>query len=655
MPDGSPYDGVEWLNAAELAALHIPGLPQTARGVRLLAEAQGWNTPEREGSIWRNREGRGGGVEYHRCVLTSHQQAHLLLKAAPMTTQATAAAGGGERWAWFERQTDRTKARARERLAAIHAIYALTDSGIGKTEALNCVARSRGIGISTLQQWDGLVRDIPREHWLPHLAPGHGGGRPQAECDDQAFEFLASLYLKQSRPNLSECLYQTALKAREMGWKLPSERTLRARIMALPATTRILKREGEHALKRRLPAQRRDKSVFHAMQAVNTDYHQWDVFVAWPDGTKSRPEMVAFQDLYSGKVLAWRIAKTPSWHEVRLAFGDVVETYGIPSHCWMDNGHEFASKRITGGQKNRYRFKLRDDEPEGLMTALGVQVHFTTPYHGQAKPIERAFRDMAQSIARHPAFDGAYAGNSPVNKPANYGQRAVPLEEFLAVVRQGIIQHNARPGRLAPVCRGRSFDDTFNESYAAATPKWASPEQRRLWLLAAEGVRVRKQDGKIVMFGNEYWSPQLLRHQGQPVTVRFDPEKLHEPLHVYSLDGRWLCEAPVFAAVGFNDVGAAQEHARLRKGILKHERAIADTIGRMGARELARTMAKLPEPEAPPSPAALRLFTGGGNAVRKPQAIESHEDAPSALEGIFPLGWQPRVIEGGEPDDDHGA
>jgi len=43
----------------------------------------------------------------------------------------------------------------------------------------------------------------------------------------------------------------------------------------------------------------------------------------------------------------------------------------------------------------------------GLFTSLGCQIHFATPYHGQAKPIERAFRDMAKSIELDPRFAGA--------------------------------------------------------------------------------------------------------------------------------------------------------------------------------------------------------------------------------------------------------
>uniref|UniRef100_UPI0039800C3B transposase domain-containing protein n=1 Tax=Salmonella sp. s54836 TaxID=3159673 RepID=UPI0039800C3B len=92
-------------------------------------------------------------------------------------------------------------------------------------------------------------------------------------------------------------------------------------------------------------------------------------------------------------------------------FRDVVERYGIPHHAWLDNGRGFASKLLTGGVANRYRFKVREEDPTGILVALGVQIHWATPYHGQAKPIERAFRDLCDRVAKHPAFAGAYTGH----------------------------------------------------------------------------------------------------------------------------------------------------------------------------------------------------------------------------------------------------
>jgi len=650
MPDGFPYDAAEWFSAAELAAKNLPGMPATRQGVQRLAEAQGWNTPEREGHIWRQREGRGGGVEYNRAVLSPHQMAHLLL-ASELHTPTGTEAPSGERWAWFDRQTTRTKARAAERLAAVVAIYAQTDAGVPKTVALMQTASARGIGRSTLEQWDAMVRDLPREHWLPHLAPGHGGGRPQADMSEEAWEQLQSDFFRLSRPNFRECWYQLTLKAEQHGWTLPSERTAYARLMAVPEPTRIRLREGVEALKRRLPAQRRDREVFHALEAVNADGHSWDVFVKWPDGSIGRPQMCAVQDIYSGKILAWQFAQTLSWHLVRATFGDVVERYGIPRLCWLDNGREFAAKRITGGQANRYRFKIKDEEPEGLLTALGVEVRWTQPYHGQSKPIERAFRDLAQRVARHPAFEGAYAGNSPMNKPANYGQRAVPFAEFAEVVNQGIVQHNARPGRQSATARGRSFDETFAESFATATVKRATSEQRRLWLLAAEGVRVRKQDGKIVLYGNEYWAEFLMRHMGQQVTVRFAPDQLHEPIHVYALDGRHLGEAELFAAVGFDSVEAAGKTARLNKRVLRNAADTAEAMALMPAKDLAKIAAKLPEADAP-APAATRLFIAGSAALAPRPVAQDEDDPVDELTRIMTGGWSPRVIEGGGTADE---
>lgn len=71
---------------------------------------------------------------------------------------------------------------------------------------------------------------------------------------------------------------------------------------------------------------------------------------------------VAFQDLYSNKMLAWRVDLDPNKVAVMSAFGELIETWGIPKHCLFDNGHEFANRWLTGGTPIRFRFKVRDDD-----------------------------------------------------------------------------------------------------------------------------------------------------------------------------------------------------------------------------------------------------------------------------------------------------
>src|SRR3546814_18980730 len=108
-----------------------------------------------------------------------------------------------------------------------------------------------------------------------------------------------------------------------------------------------------------------------------------------------------------------------------------------------------------GGAKTRIRFKVRDEDPTGLLVALCFTNHWAKPYRGQSKPIERGFRDLCDAVAKHPAFEGAYTGNRPAAKPENYGSKAVDLDTFLAVWNEGMAAHNKRPGRRTEKAMGR--------------------------------------------------------------------------------------------------------------------------------------------------------------------------------------------------------
>jgi hypothetical protein len=398
---------------------------------------------------------------------------------------------------------------------------------------------------------------------------------------------------------------------------------------------------------RTFPTQERDRTVFHALEAVNADGHKFDVFVKTPTDAICRPIMVAFQDVYSGKILAWRYGETESSDLIRLALADMVRKWGIPRHVLFDNGRGFASKLLTGGAENRYRFKVRPEDPLGIVVGLGCKVHWATPFHGQAKPIERAFKDLCEDGAKHPEFAGAYTGNSPTAKPDNYGSKAVPLDTFLAVVSEGIAEHNAREGRRSPTCAGRSFDATFEASYVSVPIRRATGEQRRLWLMAAEAVRVRSQDGTIHLFGNRYWSEFLLAHRGSQVVVRFDPQALAEPLHVYAADGRYLGGADCQEAAGFDSVEAAQTQARRWKQFLRATKQATEIQDRMSIDELARRLPKI-EAAEPPEPKLVRPLFAGNAALRaEPNADRQQDDEARVLRALRASGARPefRVIE----------
>lgn len=618
----------EWFSAAEIAALALPGLPATRQGVEKLAEVRGWNAPGLEGTGWRQRAGRGGGVEYRLSLLPAAAQAALMLREPAAGGSPKKPADRDARWAWFERLPEKKQAVARERLEALDAVETLVVHGIGRVAAMQQVAQLRNIRLSTLYGWRKLVDLVPRHDWLAHLAPHHAGRTgARAECPPEAFEMLKADWLRPERPTFQACWRRLEQVAAERGWTLPAARTMERRLLALPVAVKVLAREGADKLKRLIPAQQRDRAGLHAMQVVNADGHKWDVFVRWPNGDIARPIMLAFQDVHSGKVLSWRVDRSENRETFRLCFGDMVEEYGIPDACILDNSRTFASKWMTGGIQNRFRFKVKDDEPLGIMVQLGVEVHWATPFSGQSKPIERAFRDFAQDTAKHPKFAGAYTGHKVDAKPENYASTAVKLDEFLAVIGAEIAAHNARTGRTGGVALGRSFDAVFAESYAVAPIRKASAHQRRLWLLAAERQLASRTDGSITLLGNRYWSEFLHEHRGEHLTVRFDPDLLHQPLHVYRADGDYLGAAECIEAVGFLDAAAARQHAQARKAWMRGVKMQLAAENSLSIRDVAAMLPEAPAAAPAEPPKVVRLVHGNTALKPRPADPENEQSA----------------------------
>lgn len=643
----------EWFTPAEIAALALPSMPATLRGINMIAKREGWLERRNASgaSLSRRREGRGGGWEYHYSLFPTLAQTRLV--AESVTAQRKAASvgepkGRGEMWDWFERQPETRKQKARDRLAILEAVAALQRGGLQKDVAVHEVARANGVGKSAIYSWADLVAGVDRADWLPYLAPRFAGRTAKVDCSEEAWQAIKADYLRQSQPSFSTCYERLQLAAKQHGWVVPSERTLARRMQRdIPMPVFTFLRKGPDALKRLYPSQERDRTMFHALEAVNVDGHKWDVFVKWPDGTVSRPLMVGIQDLYSNKILGWRIDKTENVDLIRLSFADVFSDYGIPDICYMDNGRGFAAKLITGGTPNRYRFKVKEEEPTGVLVSLGVDVHWTLPYSGQSKPIERAWRDLCDSIAKHPAFEGAYTGNSPDAKPENYGSRAIPLDTFLQIVGQGIALHNARTGRRTRVCAGvKSFDQAFNDSYEKSVIRKATAEQLRMCFLAVENIRPDATNGSIRIAGNRYWSELLLEHMGKPLSVRFDPDDLQAGVHLYRLDGVYLGFADCVEAVGFADTAAAREHARKRNAFRKATKLAAGLERELSTEALLRLLPEIDEAPAPETK-LTRLVTVG-NLAAKP--VPDADAASNAIEfeKNFQAGLQ--LLQGGREE-----
>ena len=136
-----------------------------------------------------------------------------------------------------------------------------------------------------------------------------------------------------------------------------------------------------------------------ALALVCGDGHRFDVFTKWAGIEKLvRPMLLGLQDVYSRKILAWRIGLNENAALVRLAFADLLRDWGVPQAVLLDNGRAFARKwrghwqplplqnQARGAQGIVHRFRL----PNPLGAALsrprqgqgGGREYHISPFHG---------------------------------------------------------------------------------------------------------------------------------------------------------------------------------------------------------------------------------------------------------------------------------
>ncbi|MDR6708141.1 transposase InsO family protein [Novosphingobium sp. 1748] len=639
----------EWFSAVELAELRLPGLPSDKRSMQRRAVEERWGERRSLSGelLSRTRSGRGGGLEFNIQVLPAVARQELVRRGicAETTEDAVEQSASEALWEWFGQQPGTVKEEAQKRLDAMVEISLLHDTmKVSKHIAVRDVAEKHQVSQATLWNWCKAVSGVERKDWLAALAPRRKGGGKKAEIPEELWQLFKSDWLRLSAPPLAASYNEVKKQAKVLGVSLPSVKAFQRKLAReIDPYVVILMREGPDALERRVPSIRRTVDDIQVMEWVNIDGHVFDVEVKHPDtGKVIRPTLVALQDIRSSKMLSWRVGISESAATVRLVFADMIRDFGIPADIILDNGRGFAAKWLTGGALTRYRFKILPEDPQGLLVQLGTNIHWATPFHGQAKPIERAWGDLCNYIAKSAEFDGAYTGNSPVNKPANRGSRAIEWQDFCAVVDRVIAEHNAREGRTGRDYKGRSFDQVFAEGWANTVIKKPSRQQLRDSLLAVERKRGSTEDGEITLFGNRYWTTECREIAGKYVTVRFDPDDLHSEIHIYGENGAFLFTAPIMEDFGFKQKEGATVVSKRRAHARKLARMYAEAEDLLDPAEVARIKAGLPSVPQPElgQPAATRVHVVRSAAEPKPAS-----EVRASTSQVFAALPKPRLVK----------
>ena len=514
-------------------------------------------------------------------------------------------------WEEFGKGTPKAISEAEQRHTIICALQARIDRGTTRGLALSETSKETDVPTITLRRWYSRVDGVPRADWLPALAPSWEPGGKKAEMAEEAWCFFLT-YIEKARAHspLKKAYRETQEAAVLNGWAWPAYETVMRCWGKMDAGTKALLRSGAKAFDKTIPPQERSVSHLQAMQIVNMDGRMADVFVIWEDGTISRPIVISIQDVYSRKLLGWRVSKTEDADTTKLVVLDVIDRYGLFDGLRTDNGRAFASRKVSGGAPHRFRGKKGEDEPPGILTLMGAQVGFSLPRHGQSKPIERANGDHAKEIDTCPEFRDAYCGHKPDAKPEDFAGKAVPIALFREVYERELTALNARPGRRTEMGKGKlSFDQVFAESYAQRPRRDITAAQRRFFLLDMAYLKPNKDTGALTSNGFRYWAAEhqttLLAHQHGKVAVLFDPRDRSKPVMVLNRECRMIIDSlPCLKKGEFDSTEDARQHARGKAQMKKAARANIKGFNLMNEAQLNNTRKRSQDARPTPLPPA---------------------------------------------------
>lgn len=639
---------------------------------KLVSRAVGGRITWRGASLEsRSVRGRGGAAgasyEVHLLSLPIDLQARWhagassdasIFRQTPTTlARALAETAGIQSWgreerearhAAFARLPSSMQAEAKRRLLAVQHFQPSDGTGMPMSERYAAVAAYAGESASTIRRWLGACKGVHPGDWLVALARKHPGNRPNAPISRDALEFIKAEYFQLTKPALKPIYRRAQRLATERGWALPSYATVKRTIKAEPHWLHVMKREGSDAFERLYPTQERDYSALKVHEMWCADGRKADVFARWEDGTIGRPIVLGWIDLRSRVCVGYAIDKVEGADVIRRALRLAMErTRAVPEAALMDNGRGFASKQITGGVPNRFRFKVEEDETPGILPLLGVKVAWAQPGRGRSKPIESFWRQLAEMDRR---FPGAYCGNTPDARPEDCDpSKAVPIAEYRLLLDETLRLYHATPHR-GDAMHGRSPHQVYEELLQQAIIRQPTKEQLRICLQAAETVKLNPADLSFRVLDNRYWTKELASTPpGTKLMVRYDPEDAKVPVCVYRGE-EFLCEAPLIERTGFRDRQAAKEHARANR---RFRKSLVEQAGAMKDMSVAsRWMAPPAEAQqSEPDTSASELPVP--KVVRPLRPVADYRPTPRAKSEITPeemlivnLGANARRVKG---------
>lgn len=577
---------LEWFNARELAAIAkergLKSFPQSERGVQILADREGWNSlPD---NLCQKRNGRGGGMKYHRLVLPELMQTIILgraekafqiqaqdtrraveakkVAALPVTSlrfrQRNAMEARGEILVAIERymtmhgmtaprrailefvraqdeQAERNTAK--EKAEAGHALSS-RERMLLERPSLLCHADGFGLFEDTLRlanDRSGGTFKVSRATVYEWLSAREIGGitalapalTNEPEPVSEEFKAFLTFYAKPSKPAMTEALEDFKEANPQSGLTIDAVRhTLRTKLNNIEKN---IGREGLLTLRSRMAYVQRSTENLFPTTIYTADGKTFDAEVEHPVTKKPfKPEITSILDVATRRCVGFSIAFKENVISVTEALRNSCCHHGIPAIFYTDRGPGYKNKTFDG-------------DVNGLMGRLSITKMHALPYNSQAKGIIERFNGTVWNpLARKlPTYLGAEMDKEASKKAhkatrsdiKEFGSsRLLPSwDDFRAMCEKAIAKYNARPHDGLP-----RFRDEVTGIYRHYSPDefWAvhvadgfepvpvGAEEMDDLFRPYEERKARR--GVVEWNTNKYYHPALEAYHDQWVAVGYD-------------------------------------------------------------------------------------------------------------------------------------
>lgn len=393
---------------------------------------------------------------------------------------------------------------------------------------------------------------------------GHNKG--QTSIPQEAWDYFYALYMTQQKRGVPLCYDYTKKKYQN----IPSLHTFYRKVKEINPYAIKYYREGEKALRDSLPYMERSRLDISSNDIWFSDHHRVDVFTVSESGNRiCRLWLTTFFDARSNKVISYICREAdPNATVIKQCFRQGIEHFGIPKEVYFDNGKDYRSKSFS------------EEYPLSLINQIGVGMIHATPYHGQAKTVERFFGTLEERFGKmFPTYTGRDAKQRPEQmrisneKILTYG---VSTQDFKDCLDNYIEEYNNTPSRGADMDK-KSPNEVYAENL---TIKRELHDKRALTILCGTFVKRTVHRNGITLMGRFYEFENQIHYYKKTVVICYTPENIDEA-YVFDEDMRSVGVAIAKIRTPFRktteaDYRAAQKEKRKVRKLVREAKPIME-------------------------------------------------------------------------------